>query len=81
MPEEVAAHRMKQFREAGDKMWFAWAGPTGWEQPHYYRLQAEQFLIEYDCTQNEANHMHAVWRHLEGDFGLDLLARHHGSGQ
>jgi hypothetical protein len=42
--------------------------------PHYYRVQGPTFLIEYDCTQDDANHTHAVWRDFEGDFGVDLLA-------
>jgi hypothetical protein len=45
--------------------------------PHYYRIQGERLLIEYDCTQDEANHTHSVWRDPEGDFGEDILARHY----
>jgi hypothetical protein len=51
--------------------------------PHYYRVQGPSFLIEYDNTQNNNNHIHAVWRDFNGDFGRDLLAEHykadHGS--
>ena len=35
------------------------------------------FLIEYDNTQNNANHIHSVWRDFSGDFGLDVLAKHY----
>ena len=59
-------------------MHFAWAGGSQAGEPHYYRLQGPRFLVEYDCTQNGANHIHAVWRDPEGDFGEDLLARHYG---
>jgi hypothetical protein len=55
---------------------FAWAGPTGAGQPHYYRLQGPRLLIEWDNTQNDANHAHSVWRDPTSDFGLDVLARH-----
>ncbi|GEM_PF-3695025 len=41
---------------------FAWAGPLDPGAPHYYRIQAERTLIEYDCTQNDANHTHSVLR-------------------
>jgi len=66
---------------------FAWAGPTA-KAPgngHYYRVQGRTFLIEYDNTQNDANHQHVVWRDFAGDFGADLLAEHytrapHGHG-
>ena len=43
---------------------------------HYYRIQGVTFLIEYDNSQNDANHAHSVWRDFEGDFGVDLLAAH-----
>jgi hypothetical protein len=61
----------------GRDMYFAWAG--GWEpgQGHYYRIQTPDFLFEYDNTQNNANHVHAVWRQFDGDFGDDLLQKHY----
>jgi hypothetical protein len=74
---EIAGTRMEQFRKSQDKLFFAWAGGIERNQPHYYRIQTPIFLIEYDDTQNEANHIHSVWRDFEGDFGLDLLAQHY----
>ena len=56
---------------------FAWIGGLEPGQGHYYRIQTEQFLFEYDNTQNGANHIHAVWRDFDGDFGRDLLGEHH----
>ena len=44
--------------------------------PHYYRLQGPGLLIEWDNTQDDANHAHSVWRDPASDFGLDVLARH-----
>ena len=52
---------------------FAWAGAEERGGPHYYRVQGPSFLAEYDNTQNDANHIHAVWRDLHNDFGEDLL--------
>ena len=46
-------------------------------EPHYYRIQGPTFLIEYDNVQNEANHIHSVWRDFDGDFGRDVLAAHY----
>jgi hypothetical protein len=46
---------------------------------HYYRIQGSTFLIEYDNTQNNANHVHCVWRDFKGDWGMDLLAMHYQS--
>ena len=60
-----------------DSVHFAWAGGFEHREPHYYRLQGDRLLIEYDNTQNDANHIHSVWRDPEGDFGADLLARHY----
>jgi hypothetical protein len=56
---------------------FAWAGSDVYAEPHYYRIQGERVLIEYDCTQNDANHTHSVWRDPLGDFGEDILAGHY----
>ncbi|MBL8295364.1 MAG: DUF3500 domain-containing protein [Bryobacterales bacterium] len=43
----------------------------------YYRVQSPEFLIEFNNTQNYANHSHSVWRDWKGDFGLDVLSLHH----
>jgi hypothetical protein len=60
-----------------DATHFAWAGPDHEGAPHYYRLQSDRLLIEYDCTQNDANHTHSVWRDLQNDFGEDILGAHY----
>ena len=59
-----------------EEIHFAWAGELDRGGPHYYRLQGPAFLVEYDNTQNGANHVHAVWRNPDNDFGGDLLRRH-----
>jgi uncharacterized protein DUF3500 len=77
MPEDISAARFDQLRRAGiEKIHFSWAGGSERGQPHYYRVQGPTFLVEYDNTQNNANHIHAVWRNYDGDFGLDLLGMH-----
>ena len=63
-------------RQAGEKLVFAWAGGTQKGDKHYYRIKGRTFLLEYDNTQNGANHVHAVWRDLNNDFGEDVLAAH-----
>jgi hypothetical protein len=77
LPEEVAQVREDQIKKAAGNLYFAWAGGEQVGQPHYYRIQSAAFLIEYDDTQNGANHIHTVWRDFEGDFGLDLLKEHY----
>jgi hypothetical protein len=77
-PRAVAEARLARLRDAGlDRIRFAWMGGLLQGEPHYYRLQGPTFLIEYDNTQNDANHVHAVWRDFDGDFGIDLLAEHY----
>ena len=66
-----------QSRKAGlDKISFAWAGESERGKKHYYRVQGPTFLIEFDNTQNDGNHVHSVWRDFNGDFGRDLLGEH-----
>jgi hypothetical protein len=77
MPEQIAEARAAQIRKAGKDIFFAWAGGTEKGDPHYYRVQTATFLIEYDDTQNNANHIHSVWRDFNGDFGVDLLRLHY----
>jgi Protein of unknown function (DUF3500) len=59
-----------------DAVHLAWAGSTEPGRPHYYRLQGPRLLVEWDDTQDDGNHAHAVWRDPEADFGLDVLAVH-----
>lgn len=75
---EVAQQDLRKIDRAGwDRVLFAWAGGLEPGQGHYYRVQGPTFLLEYDNTQNDANHIHSVWRDFEGDFGEDLLRRHY----
>jgi hypothetical protein len=69
--------RREQNKKAGNEISFAWTGTAEKGKGHYYRLQAPTFLIEYDNTQNNANHVHSVWRDYNGDFGYDLLGNHY----
>jgi hypothetical protein len=79
VPEDIAESRAEQARRDADKVYFAWAGVERKGGPHYYRVQAPSFLIEYDNTQNDANHIHSVWRDFENDFGVDVLKQHYES--
>lgn len=79
VPEQGAAIRREQIRKAGTNVNFAWTGGAERGEGHYYRVQAPMFLVEYDNTQNDNNHVHAVWRDYTGDFGFDLLGNHYQS--
>ncbi len=69
--------QLVRIREAGmGQIRFVWIGSDERGRPHYYRLRGPTFVIEYDNTQNDANHIHTVWRDLERDFGADLLREH-----
>jgi hypothetical protein len=77
MAPDIAADRMAKVKKAGiENIAFAWAGAIERGQKHYYRLQGPTFLIEFDNTQNDGNHVHSVWRDFNGDFGRDLLRDH-----
>ncbi|NIS62436.1 MAG: DUF3500 domain-containing protein [Proteobacteria bacterium] len=78
MPRDVADTRMNQIEKEGKAhIHFAWAGSKKQGQGHYYRVHGPSFLIEYDNTQNNANHIHTVWRDLRDDWGEDLLRGHY----
>ena len=62
-----------------DELSFAWMGSVNRREPHYYRLQGADFVFEYDNVQDNANHVHTVWRSKSGDFGDDLLSDHYQS--
>ena len=76
--------RVAMSGEALKDVSFAWAGSFERGKGHYYRIHGPTFIIEYDNTQNEANHAHVVWHSLHDNFGLDTLRRHyereHASG-
>ncbi len=77
MDADIAAARMARVKSAGfDKIRFAWLGEIEKGKRHYYSVQGPTFLIEYDNTQNNGNHIHSVWRDFNGDFGRDILRDH-----
>ena len=77
MPAEVAEVQLSRVKKAGlDKVHFAWAGSVEPGKPHTYRVQGPTFVVEFlnvqtDGAGNPANHIHSVWRNMEGDFGLE----------
>ena len=77
LPDDLAEWRMDQIDKAGRNVYFAWAGGIKPGALHYYRVQTPSFLIEFDDTQDNANHIHAVWRDVNGDFGGDPLTAHY----
>ncbi|MGB6453976.1 MAG: DUF3500 domain-containing protein [Streptosporangiaceae bacterium] len=65
-------------RVAGGELYFAWEGPASPGTRHYYRVQGDDLLIEYDNTTLDGNHAHTVLRRPHSDFGADILAAHYG---
>lgn len=76
-PAAAAASRLARVKAELPRIKFAWMGGREKGQGHYYRIQGASFLIEYDNTQNNANHIHTVWREFNGDWGKDILAEHY----
>lgn len=78
MDASIADAQMRKIEGAGlGNLYFAWAGGVEPGEGHYYRIHGPTVLIEYDNTQNNANHVHSTWRDLTDDFGEDLLRRHY----
>ena len=76
----LAATRMQRVRSSAlDAVRFAWVGSAQQGQGHYFRIQGEKFLIEYDNS--GGNHVHSVWRDFDGDWGRDVLAEHYRRGR
>lgn len=75
---ETARVQLQRINAAGiDSLHFGWAGGLKRGEPHYYRIHGPTVLFEYDNVQNDANHIHTVWRDIENDFGKDLLRQHY----
>lgn len=76
-PDGFANEFMKKIEAAGlENLHFVWMGGEKWGEGHYYRIHNPVLLIEYDCTQNENNHVHSVVRDLTNDWGEDVIAKH-----
>jgi hypothetical protein len=75
LPAELAAREAA--RVADGEVHFAWQGPLTAGTQHYYRVQGDDLLIEYDNTSSDGNHAHTVLRRPRSDFGDDILAAHH----
>ncbi len=76
--DDIAPKLWRRIESSGlDTVTFAWTGPEERGKGHYYAIQGSSFLIEYDNTQNGANHIHSVIRDFDHDWGEDLLAAHY----
>ena len=75
-PDSARDAQARLERAGFGKVRFAWAGGIETGQKHYYRVHGPTLLIEYDNTQNDANHIHTVYRDLDHDFGGDVLRKH-----
>ncbi len=74
LPAGLAAREAA--RVAVGELYFAWQGPSVPGARHYYRVQGDDLLIEYDNTTDDGNHQHTVLRRPRSDFGDDVLAAH-----
>ena len=71
MPASVVRTRMQGIEKSGmDNIHFGWWGGSELNEPHHYVVQGATFIIEYNNTQNSANHVHAIWRNMAGDFNV-----------
>lgn len=76
MPEKVAAAQWKMVSDGGlDKVHYAYTGGVHDGEPHTYRVQGPNFIVQFlnvqdDSGKNPANHIHSAWRELPNDFGV-----------
>jgi hypothetical protein len=75
--DELSGPYWRKLESSFPEVSFAWAGSEEPGQGHYYTIKARAWLIEYDNTQNGANHIHSVLRDITGDWGDDLIAQHY----
>lgn len=76
--KELADQDLARIDRAGtEKIHFLWAGGLEPGEPHHYLIQGPTFLIEYDNTQDQANHVHCVYRDFDNDFGDAMLEHYH----
>jgi hypothetical protein len=76
MPPDVGRAWLEEIKKSGPEgVRFAWFGAADRNQGHAYRVQGPTFLIEFNNTQNNANHVHSVWRNMLGDFGVSLASK------
>jgi hypothetical protein len=75
--DELSGPTWRRLESEFDAVTFAWTGGVEPGQGHYYTIKAPGWLIEYDNTQNGANHIHSVLRDIRGDWGDDLIAQHY----
>ena len=77
VPTELSKVKLEKISDYGiDNLFFAWGGGQSLGEKHYYRIHGGNFLVEFDNNQNQANHIHSVWRDVENDFGYDILREH-----
>jgi hypothetical protein len=79
IPDDLAIAALEHYRteEGLDACYFTWAGGVDKGDGHYYRIQSDALLVEYDNTQRDANHIHSVLRSGPNDFGADVLGDHY----
>ncbi|WP_262489876.1 DUF3500 domain-containing protein [Jiulongibacter sediminis] len=76
-PYGFATELLQKVENVGfEHLRFVWMGAEEWGAGHYYRISHPVILVEYDCTQNNANHVHTVVSDLTNDWGEDLIQKH-----
>jgi hypothetical protein len=79
--KQLADQDLARIDRAGTtQIHFLWAGGLEPGEPHHYLIQGPTFVIEYDNTQDGANHVHCVYRDFDHDFGdamLEHYDKHH----
>lgn len=74
--DDLAQAEIERMKAGLNDTYFLWMGATGVDEPHYWRVVGSHFAIEYAAPERDPDHVHAIWRDIENDFGGHLLQRH-----
>jgi hypothetical protein len=71
--DKRSQQQYEKIRRTGlEELYFMWAGSTTPGEVLDYRIQGDSFIIELSHPNQEPDHLHATWRNLEKDLGLEL---------
>lgn len=74
LPPKLAAKRMQQIEAELDNIRFGWKGPLNNGSAMTYTIQGPSLIIEYTAQDDEAKHIHSIYRDPTNAYGGQLEA-------
>ena len=72
LPPRLAEKRMQQIKSELDEMRFGWKGPLEDGSDVTYTIQGPSLIIEYTAQDDEASHIHSIYRDPTNAYGGQL---------